>query len=451
MTAQTPTHPGSFLLGSAKELITNQVTFMESLHASGDDLVRVVIGPPGGRREMFISHTPAGAELLLSAKTYAGFRKDNALYDEVRMVLGDGILTAQDEEWLRQKRFIQPLFTKSRVDGDLDTMLAAIDLTAQEWGAGAELDLGEAMMRMTLRIVGRVLFGDDTARLEDAVHEHFPVAAEGMLNRAIYPKRMPLTWPLPPVNRRTYRAQQALFEVCDDIIARRRVGESSGNDLVGALIDARDGTDQLSDDEVRDQILIFLLAGHETTSTSLTFAFHLLGRHPDVQEKVREEVRQVLGEGAPTATQVHTQLPYTSAVLKEAMRLYPAVPINGRLVVEDAEVDGHQIPAGSDFLVSTWTIHRRPDLYPDPLTFDPTRFLPENDRGRGRYDWLPFGAGPRACIGQHFSMLESVAALATLVRDFEFTAPAGSSDHLPVSSALTLFPLEPVRTTVARR
>ncbi|WP_183095873.1 cytochrome P450 [Nocardioides stalactiti] len=451
MAREAPTHPGSFLLGSARELLANQVEFFESTYAGGNDLVRVVVGPPGMRHSLYLSHTPAGAEALLSARTMAAFRKDNPLYGEVRMVLGDGILTAQDDDWLRQKRFIQPIFTRTRVDGYLDQMIDTIAATTAEMGrgdAGSTVDLGDQMMRMTLRIVGRVLLGDDTAELEEAVHDHFPVASQGMLTRALFPMRMPLSWPL-PVNRRTAKAQQALFEVCDKLIARRRAGESDGDDLARLLVEARDGQDRLSDEEVRDQLLIFLLAGHETTSTSLTFALHLLGCHPDVQERLREEALAVFGDGVPTAAQVHEDLPWTTAVLKESMRLYPATPFNGRLCVEDTEVDGCLVPAGSDLLVSVWNIHRRPDLYPDPERFDPSRFLPENDAGRGRYDWIPFGAGPRACIGQHFSMLESVAALALMVRDLEFRAPAGVTDRVRVGSALTLHPIDPVRSEVS--
>ena len=182
---------------------------------------------------------------------------------------------------------------------------------------------------------------------------------------------------------------------------------------------------------------------------SLTFAFHLLGRHPDIQQKVRDEVKDVLGDNPPTAAQLIGELPYTTAVLKETMRLYPAAPITGRRAVEDTTIGGYDIPAGSDVVLSVWSIHRRADLWPEPDRFNPDRFLGNPDIGR--YDWLPFGAGPRACIGQHFSMLESLATIAELVRDFEFTAPADSSDHVPVGSGITLFPLEPVLSEVVPR
>lgn len=201
----------------------------------------------------------------------------------------------------------------------------------------------------------------------------------------------------------------------------------------------------MTDEEVRDQVLIFLLAGHETTSTALTFTLHLLGRHPEIQERVRTEVADVLGDARPTAASLQL-LPYTTAVLKEAMRLYPSAPFTGRLTAEDSNIGGYAVPAGSDVVLSVWTIHRRPDLWPDPLTFDPTRFL--GDERRNRYAWVPFGAGPRACIGQHFSMLESAATLAQLVRAFDFAAPAGTTDHLPVGSGITLYPLEPVLSEV---
>jgi cytochrome P450 len=435
-------------MAAMRRIKESQVGFFASAYKPGRDVSRLRIGPPGLGVELFLTHSPEAAELLLSAKSYQQFPKENRVYRQIRFLLGDGLLTSWGEDWRRQKALIQPIFTRARVDGYVDPILDELDgLKAELRVTPHSVDLTELMMRFTLKVVCRVLFGADlTAEQEDRVMNRFAVLNGAVIQRANVP--MPFGLPL-PMGPRVRTNQAELFALCDDVIAQRRATESGGDDLASLLVGARDGDDRLSDDEVREQILIFLLAGHETTSMSLTFAFHLLGRHPEIQQRVRDEVKQVLGDGRPSAAQLIGELPYTMAVLKEAMRLYPAAPITGRRSIEDTSIGGYDIPSGSDVVLSVWSIHHRADIWPEPERFNPDRFLGKPDIGR--YEWMPFGAGPRACIGQHFSLLESVATLAELVRDFDFTAPAGSSDQVPVGSGVTLFPLEPVTAQVTPR
>lgn len=188
-------------------------------------------------------------------------------------------------------------------------------------------------------------------------------------------------------------------------------------------------------------MLIFLLAGHETTATSLAFSLHLLARHPEQQARAREEVSRVLDDRTPEAADLD-RLPYLTQVLKEAMRLYPAAPVIGRSSVAATEVGGLVIPAGADVILAPWVTHRHPRYWPDPDRFDPDRFTPEAEAGRPRYAWFPFGGGPRACIGQHFSMLESVIALAMILRSHEFEAV---DTEVPVSAGITLRADGPIR------
>lgn len=439
-----PLHPTTGRFGGVKEFVRNRVEFAVGTSASGGT-VRIQVGPPGLRNTVYLLHTAEGAEKVFSAKTWGNFRKDNALYKEFRQIFGDGLLTAQDDEWLRQKRFVQPVFTRARVDGYLQMMLEEVDALAESWRGQTEVELHSTMTHLTLRIVGRVLFGDGLDELEATISTEFPKAQTGIMKRASFGGKVPLSWPI-PLNTELRAAQANLYEVVDRIIAERRASGERSDDLISLLLDARDEGESLSNDEVRDQILIFLLAGHETTSSALTFALHLIGRHPDVQQRIRDEVKSIVGDDAPTPTQLHSGLPYTTAVLKEAMRMYPSAPFVGRRLLEACEVGGYEIPAGADAAVSIWSVHHDPDLWPDPNTFTPERFL-EGDPAN-RYAWMPFGAGPRACIGQHFSMLESVAALAVLVRTFEMESVV-DSDRVPVNSAVTLFPLQPMPLRVA--
>jgi cytochrome P450 len=192
------------------------------------------------------------------------------------------------------------------------------------------------------------------------------------------------------------------------------------------LLNAQDpeGGQGLSDAEVRDQALIFLLAGHETTATSLTFTLHLLGLHPEAQQKVRDEAIAVLGDRLPDHADT-SKLTYSTMAIKEAMRLYPAVYVIPRLVVKDDVVGGYRLPAGSVAALSAWVTHRHPDFWDDAERFDPERFTPDKEKARHRYAYFPFGGGPRACIGQYFSMLESIVMTPVLVRAFQFTSPPG--------------------------
>jgi cytochrome P450 len=178
------------------------------------------------------------------------------------------------------------------------------------------------------------------------------------------------------------------------------------------------------------------LIGHETTAIALAFALHLLGSHPEVQRRVREEVDDVIGGGVPTAAGA-AALTWTTMVLKEAMRLYPSAPFLGRSAVHADRIGDHDVPARATVVLSPWVTHRHPDFWDEPERFRPERFAAEAERGRHRYAWFPFGGGPRACIGQTLSLLEGVIALAVLVRDFDFTAPPGRVAH---TSEITLRP-----------
>lgn len=409
--------------------------------------MRIRIGPPGMAKTIHVLHTSRGAETVLRATNSGTFGKESVPYRELRQVVGNGILTAQHDDWLRQKRFVQPTFTKTRVDAYLQTMVEEIERLATAWRSQSEVSLDESMRHLTLRVACRTLFGRDVDALERMIVTEVPRAARSIITRASFGGGIPLAWPL-PVNRRLRTARARLYATVDRIIADRRLSGERGEDLLSLLLDARDGDGRLSDSEVRDQTLIFLLAGHETSASSLTFTLQLLGRHPEVQERIREEVAAVVGDGPPSPAHVHSGLPYTTAVVKEATRLYPIVPFIPRHADTDCEIDGHIIPAGTDILVSVWSIHHDPDIWPDPETFRPERFLagPTHDR----YAWLPFGAGSRACIGQHFAMMEAVAALAILSRRVEIESLT-PNDRVPVSSAMSMYSIDPLRAAVRPR
>ncbi|MGH8880398.1 MAG: cytochrome P450 [Stackebrandtia sp.] len=443
MTAtQVPGPQGSVLLGSLRELRRDPLAAYLAARRDFGDVVRFTAGPVGMRVSFYALLSAEGAQHLLATRT-AAFRKDHSFYNEVRDLIGNGLLTSQDDEYLRQRRLIQPLFTKKRVNEYALAMAAETADLTKRWrdAPGGVVDVAEEMTGLTLRIVTRVLFGADGVFAEDAIKRSFPTLSESVVRRGFSPLRLPRGLPTPQ-NRRISAAQTALYRVCDRIIAERRGRDTEGVDLLSRLAQAGDSEDdRLSDPEIRDQVLVFLLAGHETTATSLAFALHLLARNPEIQRRAREEIGTVLKDEPPSAAD-YERLPYTTMVVKEAMRLYPAAPILGRLAVDDTEVDGFRIPAGSNVLTSAWVIHRHPRYWEDPERFDPSRFTAEREAARPRYAWIPFGGGPRACIGQHFSMLESVLALAVMLREYSFSAV---DTEVKVRSGITLRAAGPLR------
>ena len=436
-----PIAAGSFLLGSAMELRRDMLTAYEQAFHRYGDVVRFRVGPPGARIELYLLSHPDAAHRVLAGAS-ANYRKDNVFYAEIRSAFGNGLLTSEDADWRRQKRFLQPLFGPKRVESYAAEMGEQVDHLVQRWRPQLPetLDLHDEMTRLTLGTVCRILFGADVDQILPVVQRTFEPLGDAVRRRAMAGLRPPRTWPT-PVNRRLLRAQRDLYGVCDEIVARRRAAGERRQDMLGLLLDARDEGTSLTDAEARDQVLIFLLAGHETTSTALTYALHLLGRHPDAQRRVRAEVAAVVGDGSVTP-QHAAALPYTTMVLKETMRLYPSAPLLGRRAVEDDVLCGYRIPAGADVVIAPWVVHRHPEFWDQPHRFDPQRFVPEREKGRHRYAWFPFGGGPRGCIGQHFSMLEAVIALAVLVREFDFVAPPGeprNTNHITLRPVGAVF------------
>lgn len=426
---EAPGPRGLPLVGSAIDLLRNFLdTTLDGRREFGD-VVRYVAGPPGPMRVVAygIAH-PDGIQHVLASGA-GNYSKQDAAYNELRALVGNGLLTSEGETWRRQKRLVQPLFTHSRVAGYVEMMSEESAGLIERWNEmrkqDGTVDLHTEMTRFSLRVVSRALFGADVDRIIPVLRDNVPYLSRKAFTRSLSPVHIPHHWPTPG-NRHVDRAANEIYDVVDRLIADRRAAPSGPEDLLSLLLNAQDpeGGQGLSDAEVRDQALIFLLAGHETTATSLTFTLHLLGLHPEIQQKVRDEAIAVLGDRLPEHADT-SRLTYSTMAIKEAMRLYPAVYVIPRLVVNDDVVGGYRLPAGSVAALSAWVTHRHPDFWDDPERFDPERFTPDKEKVRHRYAYFPFGGGPRACIGQYFSMLESIVMTPVLVRAFQFTSPPG--------------------------
>jgi cytochrome P450 len=431
------------LLGSAVALRRDVLgTFLRGMQEHGD-VVRFVAGPPGLRQTLYGVFHPDGVHHVLAAQADR-YRKDNVFYREVRWLLGEGLLTSQDERWRRQRRLLQPLLTRRRLAAYVPLMADEARGVVSGWRSVAErggsVDLYPAMVGLTLRLVLRALIGAEAERALPVVARSLPVIGRYALRRGLAPARVPQTWPT-PANVRVAQARRALYGLCDELIARRRFTPDHGSDLLDVLLGARgEQGEALDDAEIRDQVLIFLLAGHDTSGLALTYALHLLGRHPQEQQRVRDEAREVLGD-EPPSPEVLGQLTYTTMVLQEAMRLHPPAYGFGRRVADGDRIGGYAIPPGADVVVAPWVTHRHPAFWPEPERFDPERFSPARQAGRHPCAHIPFGAGPRACIGRHFALLEATLALAVIVRELRLTT---TTDRIRPDPQITLHPARAV-------
>jgi cytochrome P450 len=405
------------------------------------DVVRFAGGPKGKfhREAMAVFH-PDGVQYVLASGAENYWKGDEA-YGEVRDLLGDGLLTSNGDVWKRQKRLVQPLFTHKRVANYVPMIADEGNELIRRWApnaaSGEPVDLSSEMTRVTLRVVGRAVFGTDVDHMIPIFRDRVPYLSRRAFKRSVNPFKTPQNWPTPG-NLKAHKDRATIYGVVDDLIACRRANPTGGMDLLSLLLTAQDPENGqgLSDSEVRDQALVFLMAGHETTATSLTFALHLLGFHPEVQRRAQQEVAEVLGGGEPTLESVQ-KLEYTTMVVKEAMRLYPAAHTIPRTSTAPFEFNGYTIPANSNTVVSAWSTHRHPKFWDNPWAFDPERFTAEREKARHRYAYFPFGGGPRACIGQYFSMLESVIVTAAVLHAYDVKT---DDRKVPLFTGITLRP-----------
>jgi cytochrome P450 len=330
-------------------------------------------------------------------------------------LLGDGLLLSEGDVHKRHRKLLAGAFAPKRLAAYGETMVAETETQLRGWRAGRRIDLATEMMQMTLAIAGRTLFSADVRGDAAVVGEGMELAMRATIAGLLSPLRVPITWPLPR-NLRMKRAVAMLDEVVYRLIAEGRARGTDRGDVLSILLLARDDEDGtgLTDKQVRDETMTLLLAGHETTANTLAWTWHHLGSHPAVHARLVEELAR-LGDRPVTVDDLPA-LPWNLAVLEESMRLSPPVFLTGREATRDVVIGGHHLPKGAMIAVNIRGIHRRADYYPDPLAFRPERMLPDAKKARPRHHYLPFGAGPRVCIGSHFAMLEAQLALATMAR-----------------------------------
>jgi cytochrome P450 len=373
------------------------------------------------------------------------FRKDHVVRNS-RWLLGAGLLTAEGDQWRRQRRLIQPVFSRDRIAEYARLMADAAAQMLAQWRPGTIADIHEEMMRLTLRVVVLALFQSetaDTAQISRAMNTLMRNSVGVRLLLPPFVRRLPLPG-MGDVRRSVTQMDRAVY----DLVRRQRSGAASGG-LLALLMAARDDDNSaMSDEQLRDEVLTFLLAGHETTALALSWALYLLSRNPRAEQKLQEELDRVLGGRLPTFHDLPA-LTYTECVLKETMRLYPPAWGVAREAINDFEVDGYTIPARANIVMSQWLMHRDPRFFPEPDVFDADRWTTDAVQKLPRFAYFPFGGGPRQCIGASFAMTEAILILATISRSFRLVSVDGREPE-PVPS-LTLRPRNPIHLRIEPR
>ena len=418
--------------------------YFQNLAKRYGDISFFRIGP---QEAFFLNHPDLIKDVLVTHNQ--NFMKGLVL-QRAKRLLGEGLLTSEGEFHRRQRRLAQPAFHRQRIASYAEIMVDYATRTGKRWQDGAKLDVSQEMMRLTLGIVGKTLFDADVESESGDVGEAMTVVMELFDTLTMPFFELLSKLPLPQLRRfdaaRT-KLDRIIFSLVDD---RRRSGVDRG-DLLSMLLLAQDEEGdggQMTDQQLRDELLTIFLAGHETTANALTWTWYLLSKHPEAEARFHQELNEVLGSRKPNFEDA-AQLRYTEMVLAESMRLYPPAWAIGRLATVDCELGGYFVPKKSLVLVSQYVMHRDERYYEDPLTFDPERWTPEARETRPAFAYFPFGGGPRRCIGEGFAWMEGILLLATIGQLWQLRLVP----HHPVAlkPVVTLRPKHGMKMVVERR
>lgn len=430
--------------GAAREARRNPLGFLMDGRRRFGDVFRYQIGPWCFN---LISH-PDGVRQILQ-DNYTNYPRSH-LYKFTRLVIGDGLVSTEGDKWRRQRRMVQPAFHSQRIAALGQHMVEATARMLADWDnrpalSSQPFDVAAEMTGLTLRIVGTTLLGVDlsgeTDRIGPAVAEALAYLDHRINNQIALPLAIPT-----PRNLRFRRAMRTLNGVVYDIIHQRRAHPEERVDLLSLMMSVRDeqtGT-AMTDLELRDQIMTFIGAGHETTAVALAWIWYVLGKHPDVERRFRDELETVLGGRPPAVTDLPA-LRYTRMVIEETLRLYPPVYAVVRDVLREDSIGGYRIAAGTSVIVCQYVTHRHPGVWDRPDEFDPERFAPDSSHNRPKFAYFPFLGGPHFCIGAEFAMMEATLIVAMVAQRYHLALV--SSEQPPIKPMLSLRPRDGVWVT----
>lgn len=397
-----------------------------------------------------VNHPALVKQVLL--ETHETFDKNSVIYDRFRNAFGDGLVVSEGQRWRRQRKLMQPMFGPLTVKRYFDSMLAAASAMVDRWGPLCRnqevFDVAEEMNQVTLEIAGRAFF-----------HEGFHQASEQISRwtRTInhYSAKPPLPivrslWFPSSTNRKLKNALREFHAFLSEMIAARR-GSTQHQDLLSILLQARheESGEPMTDQEIIEEVLGMIIGGHETSSAAMAWTWYELDRQPEVRERLQEEIDRVLGNRPMTIEDV-PRLEYARMILEESLRLHPPFWFENRNTMAEVELGGATLPQGSLVVFSRYSLHRHVDFWSRPDQFDPNRFTPEKEENkRSTYAYIPFGGGPRICIGMHFAMLELLVLLTVVARTYRVRLDR--SHRHEMAAHLTMTPKYGVRARLERR
>ena len=441
MAAKTlpPGPPGHFLTGHLPELRRDVLgLYTQCAREYGDVLLLRF-----GLRPVYIVSHPDLIEQVLTSRN---FTKHYALR-MTRRLLGNGLLSSEGDFWLRQRRLIQPAFLRERIASYAQVMTSYTERWCDNWKDGEKRDIHADIRQLTMQIAAKTLFGADVEGQGQIVAKALVEVMNSFTRRLFSVLRLPESFPTPG-NIRAWLAVNRLDAILYSIINQRKA-EGNEDDLLSILLHARDEEDGvgMTDRQVRDEAMTLFLAGHETTALALTYTLYALAHHPEAAERLRAELRKVLGDHPPTAADL-PRLRFTEMVVQEGMRLYPPAYAVGRQAIDACDLGGYRVPAGGTILMVQYVVHRDPRFYNAPEQFRPERWEDGLLKRLPKYAYFPFGGGPRICIGNTFAMMEAVLVLASISRRWQ-VGPA-SEAPLKFRPRMTLAPAGPVELVLRR-
>jgi len=396
----------------------------------------------------YFIYNPGDIENLLSTNA-RNFRKSMSLRSNFfHRLVGNGLVTSEGDFWRRQRRLAQPAFHRQRISGYGDVMVDYAERSLSNWQVGEMRDVHRDMMRLTLEIVVKTLFDADISGDADNVGRILsglvkPFASQATL-KWILDNRLPT-----PEHRRFHKAVSEIDEIVYRIIAERRANGYDQGDLLSMLLQAHDDDgSQMTDAQLRDEVMTLFLAGHETTALVLSWSWYLLATHPEVEKKFHAELDEVLNGRRPEVSDL-PRLKYTEMIAKESMRLYPPAYAVGREAIEECEIGGFRVPRGTQIFAFQWATHRDERYFDRPEEFEPDRWTVEFSEQLPKYAYFPFGGGPRQCIGNYFAMMEIVLVLATIGR--RLTLSLAQDQTVELWPAMSLRPKNGIKVVIAER
>lgn len=433
-----PGPPGHLLVGNARQVrqLGTHRFALQNMQQYGDICHYHILRWP----VYLISHPDYIKHVLQD--NHRNYGKNTFAYRALRLILGHGLVTSDGTFWLRQRRLAQPAFHRERIDAFGTIMTQAAHDMLKRWETyrttEQPFDVAQEMTRLTLRIAGETLFNIDLTNEADEVGRALAFGLEEVTSRLMRPLALPLFIPTRQ-NRRFIRARNTLDRVVYGIIAERRRQHEDRGDLLSMFMLAQDeeSGERMNDQQLRDEVMTMMLAGHETTANALAWTCYLLAQHPEVERRLAAELASVLGSRLPGIADL-PNLSYTLMVIQESMRLYPPVYMFSRNAIQDDHIGGYRIPAGMTVSMSPYVMHRHAAFWDTPERFDPLRFTPPRMAERHRFAYIPFAAGPRQCIGNTFALTEAQLVLASVVQRYHLQLLPGQS--IKPRAAITLRP-----------